>query len=534
MAIVRRMWAFRAIAASALALGGATMAQAMARNFDESCRTLSGRTIAGATIGATSSEQGRFAGGDQSFTDLPAFCRVQARIARPDGGYIELEVWLPETWNGRYLQAGNSGFAGSIAYRGLATGVRDGFAVANSDGGHQSVGSDMRWAIDRPGRVADFGHLALHDIAIAAKAIVTRYYGRAAAHAYFAGCSDGGREALMSLQRYPDQFDGWLVGAPENDFTGELTAELVLAQASRGRFGSITQTQLDAISKLALAHCDALDGTEDGVIEDPRRCGSSLALLACNGQTGTACLDPGQIAAIDRARKDWRDPSGTPDIPGLAWSIGTEAAPGQWTGWMSHIAGASIGGHEDYAQQFFGTFLHRDAALDLATLDPGDAWRDARQKTSADVDAIDPDLSRQRALHRKVIQYHGWADVGIPAQFTLAYYGAVQKAMGGSVEDFYRLFMVPGMGHCGGGTGANAFGGFGDLSTPFEPDRNLLAALVRWVERGKAPDRVVATHYRDNDPAKGADRTHPLCVFPRQARYDGKGKIDDASSYHCS
>lgn len=519
--------------ALALLLEGSASLQAATPDAIENCSSLSGAALAGAAITAASREEGRFTSGSERFTDLPAFCQVEARIARADGGQIALEVWLPEKWNGRYLQAGNGGFAGSIAYRGLAYGLRHGFAVANSDGGHQSIGSDMRWAIDRPGRVADFGHLALHDTAIVAKAIITRYYGRAAARAYFGGCSDGGREALMSLQRYPEQFDGWLVGAPENDFTGVLTAELVLAQASRGRFASISQTQLDALSDLAVQRCDALDGAKDGVIEDPRRCRPNLARLSCTGRRRTDCLDAGQIAAIERVRDGWRDPSGTLVIPGLALSVGTEAAPGQWTRWMSHIAGVGIGWHEDFAQQFFGTFLYRNAGFDLATLDPGAAWREARRQVSADVDAIDPDLSRQRALGRKVIQYHGWSDVSIPPQFSLAYYRAVQKAMGGSVEDFYRLFMVPGLGHCRGGPGANAFGGFGDLATPFEPDRNILAALVRWVEQGRAPDRIVATHYRDNETMKGVERTHPLCVFPRTAHYDGKGKIDEASSFHC-
>ena len=445
------------------------------------CASLRGARIGGGVI-LGAGVQTEFKPDTGPARALPAFCRVTARIERRDGGHIGLEIWLPTQWNGRYLQAGNGGFAGSIAYAGLVAGVASGYAVANSDGGHQSSGGDMHWAVGRPDRLADFGHLALHDTAMMARDVIRAYYRRAPHHAYFAGCSDGGLEALMSLQRYPEQFDGWLVGAPENDFSGELATELLLTQRSRSAYATLTAGQLSRLSAQGLHDCG-----KDGLVADPASCTTDPAQLACTDPATPDCLSHDQIVAVTRLKTD------DDTLPALGMTTGAERGPGQWSTWLSGgPAGKdrAIGWHESYAQPFFGDFIYGKPDLDLSTLDPIKALHDARARVGADADAVDADLARQRKAGKKVIQYHGWSDTGIPVQFSLRYYHAVQGRLGGDVRDFYRLFLIPGMGHCGGGPGAVSLGGYGDDSADPQPAHNLLAALVAWVEHGQAPASI--------------------------------------------
>jgi hypothetical protein len=465
---------------------------------------------------------------------LPSFCRAVAILRASAESSISVEVWLPQKWNHRYLQAGNSGFAGSIAYGGMANALRQGFAVASSDGGHRSEGADAKWGMNSPERIADFGNRALHETALFAKALVDAYYGKPAKRSYFSGCSDGGRESLMAAQRYPEEFDGWLVGAPENDFTRLLTTELFLAQVSSKMTDKLSPTQLRAIGQAALSKCDPSDGLNDGLIADPRACHFSVATLICKSIPDGSCLSSAQADAVERLYSGWRDGPRHLYFPGLGDAIGTEGDPGQWQEWLSGmVPDAAAGWHEAYAQQFFEYIVYATPGLDIRSLDPGDAYEAAVAQVSREVDANDTDLSRVRAQGKKIIQFHGWSDVGIPPEYSLSYYQAVEQKLGSDLSDFYRLFMVPGMGHCGGGPGPNRFGQAWDSTTPFDPGRNMLAALVRWVETGQAPDHIIATKYRDDDARKNIVRTRPLCPYPRQAHYLGKGSINTADNFVC-
>jgi feruloyl esterase len=464
---------------------------------------------------------------------LPAFCRVVGKLTPRAKSEIHFEIWLPDAWNGRYLQAGNGGFAGSIAYYGLVAGLKNGFAVTNQDGGHRSNGADMGWAVGPTEAIDDFGNRALYETAKMSKSLVAAYYGKPAHHAYFSGCSDGGRESLMSAQRYPDEFDGWVVGAPENDFTRELTSELVLTQTGRMAAKKMTSKHLSLVAEDARKRCDAADGLEDGIISDPRTCSANVDALTCTGGDNGECL-PKDIAASIKATYAGAPASAShAAFSGLDMSIGTEDDAGGWGTWMSDVDAKGAGWHEPYAQEYFGSYIYQDKNLDLSKLDPEKAYADAFKKAGQYVDALDTDLSKQRAAGKKILQYHGWSDVGIPVHASIDYYTGVEKKLGGPIDDFYRLFLVPGMGHCGGGPGANYFGGNSDAATPFTPDRNALAAVVDWVEKGKAPDSLVATKYKGNDPKAEVVMTRPICVYPKTTHYKGSGPASEASSFEC-
>jgi hypothetical protein len=520
--------------------------QASAFDAAAACKVVAREAASGAALldnGAVTGAVMVTDGTVETFKSLPALCRVTMTLHAAPGSNIDAELWLPAHWNGRYLQAGNGGFAGSIAYAGLAAGVRNGFAVANSDGGHHSVGGDASWGMNDPGKILDFGNRAILQTALASKRVVAAFYGAPAKRAYFSGCSDGGRESLMAAQRYPEQFDGWLVGAPENDFTGELTTELFLSQASAPLPEQLLPAHLQLAQAAALAACDGTDGLVDGLLSRPRSCPPTLDHLVCKDGATTACLTASQVDAMKRIEAGWRDAKRGLYFPGLGDAAGTAADPGQWATWLSGF-GAEPGWHEAYAQQFFEYVVYAKPGLDIRALDVGDAYRAAAARVGQAVDATDPDLSRVRSAGKKIIQFHGWSDVGIPTEYSLAYYRAVQAKMAagagagadggaGDISDFYRLFLAPGMGHCGGGPGPNTFGQSADGDTAFEPRRHMLAALVQWVEEGKAPLSVIATKRAGDAPGGKVLRTRPLCPFPQEARYRGRGSIDDAGSFQC-
>jgi feruloyl esterase len=486
--------------------------------------------------------RGSFAPKDESgapaaiFSDLPAFCRVVGVIRPTPDSEIGFELWLPELnrWNGRYFQVGNGGFAGLINYGGLVPGLRDGFAVASTDDGHN--GSDAKWALGHPEKVIDFGHRAVHLTSTVAKQIISNYYSRPLSHSYFSGCSDGGRESLMEAQRYPNDFDGWVVGAPANDWTGVMTYFLNLAQIGASITEPLTPSQLGALNKAALAQCDAADGIADGVIDNPLQCHIEPRELQCKGTPDGKCLSASQVETVARAYSD--APGGKAHAsltPGFRVAVGDEAA--QWPAWVG-----PKGGSQFFSENFWPFMVYHDPNVDFRKLDLWKAATDARSRTGPMLNAVDPDLSAVRAAGKKIIQYHGWADGVIPAQYSIGYYEAVEKYLRSDNRDFYRLFLAPGMEHCAGGPGPNAFGtpfdplyGAGyDPSRQFKPEDHVLAALVRWVEDGVAPDRLVATKYQDDDAAKPVIRTRPLCVYPKVARWTGKGSSDDAKNFICT
>jgi feruloyl esterase len=452
------------------------------------------------------------------------FCRVALTLTPSVDSNVHVEIWMPSTgWNGKFQGIGNGGFAGAIDYETLARAVAAGYAAAETDTGHQAGGTDAKWALGHTGKIADFGHRAIHETAVAAKAVVHGFYGEAPKHSYFNACSNGGRQGLMEAQRYPEDYDGIVAGAPAYFWSHLLTTAIFDMQALAGP-GYIPASKLPAIGTAVLAECDTKDGVKDGLIENPAACHFDPGVLLCKGDETASCLTAPQVDAL---RKLYAGP-GANVLPG--YSPGGEADAGGWAAWiMGPSQGASV--QSAFGLNFFRYMAYGDAAWDFHTSTLEENLR-AAEKLSNMLDATSPDLSRFRARGGKLILYHGWSDPGIPPQGTADYYNSVVKKMGsGPAGEFVRLFMAPGMGHCGGGSGPNVFGQMGVPAG--DADHDVDAAIERWVEHAQAPERIVATKYKGAGPSRTVERTRPLCAYPATAHWDGKGSIDEAASFVC-
>ncbi len=450
---------------------------------------------------------------------LPAFCKVIGSAKPTPDSDIRFEVAIPtgSAWNGRYLQVGNGGFAGSIPARSIAMGVAAGFATAGTDDGHVGKDSeDGSWALGHPEKVVDFGYRALGETTLAAKAIVAAYAGRAAKFSYFAGCSDGGREALMVAQRYPDDFDGIVAGDPASHWTHLLAEAAWVGQALTAPGARFYAAKLPAIQAAALKAC----GDQDGVIEDPLACKFDPAVLRCDGAETDQCLTDPQIGAVRKIYSGVLNPRTGERI---MWGLdpGGEAEHGGWGDWLiSADADAYAKAMEHgFGPDFYRYMVFDDPAYPFPKLDMDADVALIDAKYGSVLNAYDPDLGPFHKRGGKLIQYHGWADPAITARDSIEYFNRVQGKMG-DTRDFYRLFLAPGMLHCGNGAGPNS------LPT--------LKAIVAWVEAGQAPDQLIATKFKDNKPEAGVQRTRPLCAYPSQARWDGKGDRDLAQSWQCA
>ena len=461
----------------------------------------------------------------EPLTKVPAFCRVVGMLQPTADSQIRFEVWLPETgWNGRFLGVGNGGFAGSIYYGQMAGNLRRGFATAGTDAGHQAEAEDASWAYRHPEKVVDYGWRALHLTTDRAKQIVAERYGKAATKSYFDACSDGGREALMEAERFPEDYDGILAGAPANDWTGLLAAGLDVNKVLDGDPAAyFSAMKLPAITKAVLAACDAADGLKDGILSDPLACKFDPKVLQCKDGDALTCLTAPQVGALEKLYAGGVAKNGRVIFPGLL--PGDEA--GQWKSW---IIGDSP--HPSaYVQGYFRYMVYSDPKWNSLAADVGAAEKLAKERTGMAVDAVDPDLSRFIARGGKLMLYHGWNDPAISPKNTIGYYGQVQQKIGAeTAAGAVRLYVVPGMGHCGGGSGPSAFGQLGIPTAAGGDPFAMFSALEGWVEQGKAPGEIVATQY-----SAGGDvvRTRPVCAFPKMAKYDGAGDVAKAASFKC-
>lgn len=510
----------------------------------QKCDTLADLKLPHTTI--TSAKElpaGNLRGGaaNSSPVAAPARCVVEA-VARPTSdSEIQFEVWMPAAgWNGKYQQQGNGGWAGAIPTQAIATALRRGYAAAGTNDGHAANAAGADWAIGHPEKLIDFAYRALHETRENAVAIIAAYYGKPAARNYFSGCSDGGREALMEAQRYPEDFDGILAGAPASDWsdlmTGFVWNQVALLKEAAS---AIPPEKLPAIQKASLAACDALDGVVDGLVEDPRACHFDPAAMACKGGDTNECLNPGQVEAV---RKIYAGPSNSRTrqaiYPGFA--RGTETA---WTSWIS-TKPPEAAQQFWYGDSYFGQAVFENPKWDFRTLNFDSDLALSAAKAGVVLNANNPDLRTFRAHGGKLIQYHGWGDAAIPAQASIDYYERVRAFLerypdgrgkgGRPVEEFYRLFLVPGMGHCGGGVGPTNFGNGGPVGGQYAGDaeRDIVVALDRWVEQGVAPARLIGTGRSGLDPQKTL--TRPLCVYPQVARYKGTGDANDWANFTCA
>ncbi|HTU43758.1 MAG TPA: tannase/feruloyl esterase family alpha/beta hydrolase [Bryobacteraceae bacterium] len=467
-----------------------------------------------------------------SLDKLPGFCRVAGVLKPVSDSYIRFEVWLPlADWNHRYLGVGNGGFAGSIDYRTLAGDLKRGYATAATDTGHEGDAEDASWAFHHPEKVADFGYRALHLTTETAKKLMEVFYGGPAEHSYFDSCSDGGREALMEAQRFPEDFDGILAGAPANFWTSLLTGGVEVAQELYGNPAAyLSGAKAPAIGAAVLKACDAQDGVTDGIVSDPERCHFDPDALLCKGAEGRDCLTVPQVASLKRLYAGSRDAQGRRLF--LGYMPGGENGAQGWASWILGPApGLSYG--VGYVENYFRYIVFDDPTWNILTANVDAAKRLADQKTAESLNATNPDLRRFQARGGKLIMYHGWNDPAISPLYAVSYYKQVGAGMGAqNRESFLRLYMIPGMQHCIGGPGPSYFGQLGTTTAKGEK-HGIYAALEEWVEKGTAPGEIVATKYVDNDPSKAAAMTRPLCAYPQIAKYKGAGDTNDYRNFTC-
>ena len=477
---------------------------------------------AGAFIAPAMPENGESAS-PNAYKELPAFCRVAATLKPSADSDIKIEVWLPLSgWSGRYEGIGNGGFAGSIIYPALAGALRQGSAAAATDTGHSASGIDATWALNHPEKIVDFGWRAIHEMTVAAKALIEKFYGHAPQHSYFASCSNGGRQGLMEAQRFPADYDGVVAGAPAYYWTHLLAGAVFDGQPMlKDPAAFIPPGKFPAIAAAVLAKCDAQDGAQDGLVSDPPRCAFDPMTMVCKQGDAENCLTEAQAAELKRVYAGPRVSTGQLVRPGF--SPGAEDGPGGWGLW---VTGRRPGGGLlfAFANGFFKNMVYNDPKWDLASADPDAAVRAADEKQARNLNATDPDLKAFRARGGKLILYHGWSDPAIPAQGTVDYFNQIADP-----GPFVRLFLAPGMQHCAGGPGPNAFGQFERSATPNDPERNVYSAIERWVEKGIAPEKLIATRSVNGD----VKMSRPLCPHPRQARYKGSGDMNDAANWEC-
>jgi feruloyl esterase len=441
--------------------------------------------------------------------NLPAYCRVAATLKPTSDSEIKMEVWLPArtAWNGKFEAVGGGGWAGVISYPAMAAAVQEGYATASTDTGHESRNPDF--AVGHPEKVVDFSHRAVHETTVKAKAIMTAYYGRSPKFSYWTGCSTGGRQGLMEAQRYPEDFDGIVAGAPAINYTRLCAWRLALeAFVLKDAARVVPPAKAAMLNQAVLTACDALDGVKDGLLADPRKCHFDPSTLLCRGGDRENCLTAPQIEAVKMAYAPATKRNGERIYPGLV--------PGGETGWAALAAATAAPSALNV--EMFRYVAHEDPNWDWRTFDLDRDTALVDQKAGY-MNAMDSDLSAFKARGGKLLIYHGWNDGAsggaISPLISIEYYSSVLAKMGSRQEEWLRLFMVPGMAHCGGGPGPNQF--------------NALAALERWRESGTAPDQIPASHVTNNR----VDMTRPLCPYPQVAVYKGVGSISDAGNFAC-
>ena len=456
--------------------------------------------------------------GTPPISNLPAFCRVAATLTPTSDSNIRIEVWMPDGgWNGKYQGTGNGGFAGTISYGSLAGALRGGYAVANTDMGTSSVAvPNGDGLIGHPERWGDWGWRATHEMTVAAKAIVRAYYGRGPERSYFYGCSTGGEQAMMEAQRFPDDYDGIVAGAAANNRT-RLHMEIFWAYAAGARSlaDHVPADKLQLITDAVLNACPkAKAAATDTFLTSPENCHWDPAPLQCKAGDALNCLTAEQVATV-------RSLYGGPRNPATHESIYPGVPRGSEFGWTEAMPQAPRAPYDSLFKWVFGpdwNWRSFDFNQDVAAVDA---------RLAPMVNATSPDLSTFKAHGHKLIAYHGTADWLVPPQGSIDYYKSVLEAQAGDAashnqseemetQTFFRLFLVPGMAHCGGGPGLNT----GDFSGPLE----------LWVEKGIAPETVPARRVEKDATVM----TRPLCPYPETARFHGSGDEKDAASFSCA
>jgi feruloyl esterase len=475
-------------------LGALVMMAAAAWQQPQSCDALTALSLPNVTITAVE----LVAAGQ-----LPAHCRVAATLKPSADSHIQMELWLPtNSWNGKFLAVGNGGWAGSLDTRAMQAGLRRGYATASNDTGH--TGGSASFAVGHPEKLIDFAYRAMHEMTVQSKAMIAAFYRRAPQLSYYQGCSTGGRQGMMEAQRYPDDFDAMVVGAPVYNMVHMNVSQVALqVDMLRDPARIVSPAQVKRFAESVVNACDARDGVKDGIVSEPRACRVDPSVLACKAGDGADCFTPPQVA---NARSAYAPATvnGKRVYPGRS--------PGFEEGWRIPAQNAPLNPLFTDMVRYVG---RQDATFDPMTFDfEADLAR--ALKHGGVIEASDPNLAAFKARGGKLLLYHGWADPGPAPENTIDYYEAVSSKLGGKQDDWMRLFLLPGVGHCGGGVG---------------PDQaDFLGALERWREKGEAPGRITATR---SGRGSLSPMSRPLCPHPQVARYSGTGSTDDETNFAC-
>jgi feruloyl esterase len=437
------------------------------------------------------------------YSKLPAFCRVAASLRPTSDSDIRVELWMPaERWNQKFMGTGNGGAAGAVFYWNMAEPLARGYAVANTDTGHQGTIDDRSFAMGHPEKYNDFAWRAVHEMTVTSKAIVTAHYGAQARNAYWNGCSTGGRQGLKEVQRFPDDYDGVIAGAPAAHVVGQVSSSILLQRVLTDPQSKFPVGKLSLLKEAAIKACDAADGVTDRVIVEPDKCAFDPSTFQCKTEDSSSCLTPAEVASARRIYAGVVNPR-----------TGEQLYPG--------ASPASEPGTAPFASTFsIGTSHMRYAVLENPRWDPFSFDFDAdiekiRIADGGRSDAMGADVSAFTARGGKLLLYHGTTDALVPYLNTVNFYRSVEAKLGTTTRQQARLFLVPGMDHCRGGEGAT--------------DVDYIGALERWVESGEEPDMMLARR-----PRGGAQFTRPVCAYPEVPRYKGAGADTDAANWECA
>ncbi|ARN19574.1 hypothetical protein A4W93_06405 [Piscinibacter gummiphilus] len=477
--------------------GPATCTGLVGLQVDTGVVTASERFAKGASIApSTSGGAGSLFGGDATVTATANLCRVKLQLKPTASSLINVEVWLPETWNGKMFGYGGGGLSGGLGQSAtlMNTSAGKGYASATSDLGH-TASTTAEWAGGQPEKIIDWGHRAGHLSAVTSKQVMNAYYQAPVQRAYFQGCSGGGREALMSVSRYPGDYDGVIAGAPAMDW-GELMSQHVWTAQIRESAPNLAN-KFSAITAAVKKACDKNDGVQDGILENPQKCTFDPVVMKCSLFDTNSCLNNAEIAAMRKLYEGPKLTNGELLIPGLA-----KGSEGGWL--MAYILNYLGGGPEYYKWMVYNNsgwtpsnfYLDTDVAQSRARVEPIS-------------DSGDPNISAFIQRGGKLIMWHGWADQMIPSANSVRYYEKAQALLGSTLSNSARLFMVPGAQHCQAGF-------------------DMVPHLEKWVEQGQAPTQVINT-----TQALFSTTTHPLCPWPQVAAYNGSGSTTSAASYTC-
>lgn len=461
------------------------------------------------------------------------------KVAGVIGPEIHFELLLPEKWNGKFVMGGGGGFVGSVMNTSLVYGsLQAGYATVGTDTGHQAHPLDASWAHNNMERLVNFGHKAVHRTAVTAKALTKAYYQKNITRSYFTGCSRGGSQGLMAAQRYPEDFDGIVAGAPALNFAPGLAA--IATQITKAMYPDPNNLQeavvgpkeQELIESSYLAMCDEQDGIKDGILNDPRQCKFDVATLLCKGKKKDSCLSEAQLVAVKVIYDGPKDSKGNPLFYGFPF--GGETSPGGWPRWLTgglkyqadideFQGGVEAGGFEDpitpnayysFGNEIMKYFIYNDPNWTYQNYNFDNLRKDS-ERVAEILNATNPDLSSFRKRGGKLILYSGWSDAAAPGAAVVGYYDDVLAHDKTAVDDA-RLFMMPGVEHCFGGPGPSWV--------------NFLTEIDMWFESGKAPKQITA-YWLDEKMQPNGSR--PVCAYPNVAKYDGKGDTRDVTSFNC-